>query len=478
MPARITGPTTLAIILTAAVCGPLRADPWPQFRGPDGKANATGSAKFPTEIAADRNVLWKVPLPTGHSSPVVYGDRVFVAAERDKRLFVIALDSKTGRTLWTTEAAHKRLETVHQVGNHAQSTCATDGKVVVSFFGSNGMFCHDASDGRELWHVPYGPFKNEFGAAASPILVDGKAILNQDHDVDSFLTAVDVKTGAALWKIDRSEFPRSFATPVVWEVNGKKQIVMSGCIRVVGYDLETGAEVWTVRGLSRNVPATPTIGPDNNLYVSAWTPGTEPGADQLTAPPTDELFAKLDKNKDGVLTLDEFPDGPLKQRFTQIDRNKDGKITREEYDFLRKLINAARVGMLCIRPGGKGDVTADHVVWRQEKLLPYVPSPVVTAGAVFTVKNGGVVVSRGLADGEIVKQGRVAGGDYYASPVTGDGKLYLVSRNGVVTVLSAEAEWKELFSAELGEEVYATPALADGRIYLRTAKHLYCFGAK
>ncbi len=117
-------------------------------------------------------------------------------------------------------------------------------------FGSAGLFCYDAG-GKELWRLPMGPFKTEFGAGSSPLLLDGRLILNEDVDSASFLTVLDVRTGKPLWRIDRSEFLVGYASPVLWEVGGKRQIVQAGTLRVVGYDLETGREIWTVRGMAR-----------------------------------------------------------------------------------------------------------------------------------------------------------------------------------------------------------------------------------
>src|SRR5207245_2629232 len=124
-----------------------------------------------------------------------------------------------------------------------------------------------------LWHIPMGPFKNDFGAGSSPIFCGNRVIISQDHDTDSFLMAVDKRTGKQIWKTDRPEFPRGYATPVIWEVNGKKQIVVVGTLRAIGYDVDTGKEIWTVRGLARIINMTPFVAPDNTLYIPAWAPG-------------------------------------------------------------------------------------------------------------------------------------------------------------------------------------------------------------
>ena len=167
-----------------------RPGSWAQFRGPGGAAVVVGKQALPAEIGPKQYVLWKASLPAGHSSPVIHGDRLFLTGVADKKLVTIGLDRKTGKEIWRSEAPHKGLEKVHKIGNHAQSTPATDGTHVVVFFGSAGLFCYDR-DGKERWRVPMGPFKTEFGAASSPLLVDARVVLNQDYDGDSSLTILD-----------------------------------------------------------------------------------------------------------------------------------------------------------------------------------------------------------------------------------------------------------------------------------------------
>src|SRR5262249_44466644 len=153
----------------------------------------------------------------------------------------------------------KKLEKIHAIGSHAQGTPVADGDRVISFFGSSGLTCYSAA-GKQLWHLPLGPFKNDLGAGSSPVFVGALGILCQDHDIDSFLIAVDRRTGKVAWKVDRDEFWVGYASPFVWEVKGQKQLVVAGSLRVVGYDPQSGKELWTVRGLARAVHMTPSAG--------------------------------------------------------------------------------------------------------------------------------------------------------------------------------------------------------------------------
>lgn len=466
----------LSLALIAMQSSGDAAGSWSQFRGPGG-AIAVGNHVLPTEIGPKQYVVWKTPLPVGHSSPVVHGDRIYLTGVEDGKLFTIALDRNTGREAWRKEAPHKGLEKVHKIGNPAQSTAVTDGTQVIVFFGSAGMFCYDR-DGKQLWHVPMGPFKTEFGAASSPLLVDGRIVLTQDYDNDCFIAAFDVKTGKQIWRTERTEFGVGYASPILWTVDGKKQIVQAGTLRVVGYDFDTGKEIWTVAGMARICNMTPTVGSGNILYVGGWGAGADPG-DIIAVPPFDEMLKKHDANKNGLLEADEIPKGPIKDRLPQFDRNRDGKVDRAEWESMRHIFGAAKNRMVAIRPGGKGDVTKTHVLWEQTKQLPYVPSPLVYNDLIFLAKNGGLVSTIDPKTGKSFKYDRIQGrGNYYASPVAGDGKVYLFSEDGKLTVISARAEWEILHAVDFGDQVFATPAIVDGRLYVRTGGHLYCFGGK
>ena len=463
-------------LIGASGSKPATAEDWPQFRGVNCSGRAATDKALPTEIAPDRNVAWKTALPPGHSSPVVVGDRIYLTGVRDERLVTIALDRATGKLLWEVVAPHEKLEQVHSIGSHAQSSPVADDERVISFFGSSGMFCYDR-DGKLQWQHRMGPFNNDFGAASSPVLVGDKIVLCQDHDTDSFLMALDKRTGKIAWKTDRREFPRNFCSPVVWDNDGKKQIVIAATLRVAGYDLETGLESWTVRGISRTVCMTPVVGDDNILYVAGWAAGGDK-EEPIRVGPFAEALEKLDLNKNGTLEENELGDSPFKQRFTQVDRDNDDRLSREEYEFFRSLFEQGRNLVLAIKPGAKGDASATSVLWTHDRFVPFCASPLYYRNLVFTVKDGGIVTCLDAKSGKSLKSGRLPNtGSYYASPVAGDGKVFMLNQDGKLSVLAATGDWKVVHSADFAEDCYATPALVDGRVYLRTAGFLYCFGA-
>lgn len=467
------------LFVTAVILLPIyaQAGDWPGFRGKQSSGRAETADKLPAELGPDKNVLWKTPLPPGHSSPVIVGDRIYLTGVHDKKLVTICLDRGTGTPHWETVAPHEKLEPIHSIGSHAQSSPTADGERVVTFFGSCGLFCYDTS-GNVLWKRPMGPFKNDFGAGSSPVIEGDWVILCQDHDQGSFLMALDKRTGEPRWRTDRSEFSRNYCTPVVWEVGGKKQIVVAATLRVVGYEFETGKELWTVRGISRVVCMTPVIGDDNTLYAAGWSAGGggEDG-ERISVEPFDVVLKSSDANKNGTLEEDELPKGDVKQRFTQCDRDKNGSVTKAEYEEFRGLFDMSKNAVLAIKPGATGDATDTHVLWAFERFVPFCSSPLYYEGRIFTVKDGGIFSCLNAKTGASLKKGRVeATGNYYSSPVAGDGKVYITNESGQLNVVSAADNWQVLSSADFKENVYATPALVDGRIYLRTAGHLYCFG--
>jgi outer membrane protein assembly factor BamB len=346
--------------------------------------------------------LWKTALPPGHSSPIVVGDRVYLTAVRQKQLLTLALDRRSGQILWEAEAPAPSLETVHRIGTPAQSTPAADADRVVSFFGSCGLLCYNRG-GKFLWHRPMGPFKNDFGAGSSPILVGDRVILCQDHDQDSFLMALDKRTGATIWKTDRSEFLRGYCTPVLWDVAGRKQIVVAGTLRLAGYDLERGKEVWTVRGISRTVCMTPVIGEDGQLYAAGWSAGGDAGA-RIDVEPFDKVIKPLDRNGNGKLEASELTTGPIAERFTQVDLDKDGSISRAEYTRFRELFQQGQNAVLAVRPGGQGDVTDSYVVWKHTKQVPFCASPLYLGGLIYTVKDGGFLSCLDARSGDLLRR--------------------------------------------------------------------------
>jgi outer membrane protein assembly factor BamB len=462
------------VIAILGCCGTLLAtDDVTYFRQDNGVA--ADSSALAANFGSKSNLVWRVPLKSGISSPCVHGDRIFITTfdKESSELATVALSRTTGATLWTKVVPTERIEDVHQVGSPASCTSACDGKRVYSLFGSHGLVCYNM-DGEFLWERKLGPFQDEFGASSSPILVDDLVILNQDHDVDCVLMAFDKLTGKTRWEIPRDGFTRSYSSPILVETADDRSLVVAGSLKLVAYEIESGTPKWWVNGLSRIVDPTPVYA-EGLIYIATWTPGGDPSS-RISMEPYEEALTTYDNNKDGLIAKSELSEGPVLQRFFRIDLDQDEKLNRLEWDKHGRVFELAQNAATAVRPGGKGDVTQSNVVWTYRRGLPTVPSSVVYRGVMYMVKDSGIITTLDAATGELIKQGRARGpGNYYSSLVAGDGKVYLISERGVITVLMADRDWSVLSSHDFGERILATPAIKDGRIYLRTDAAMYCF---
>jgi outer membrane protein assembly factor BamB len=449
---------------------------WHQFRGPNGSGVAEGQ-KPPVVFGPDKNVKWKVPVPSGLSSPVVAGDKLVLTAFESGKLYTIAYDRADGKEAWRADARAKQIETYHKAeSSPAASTPATDGERIVSYFGSCGLFCYDLS-GKELWkfEMPRAS-TGAFGSGVSPILVDGIVVLVRDEMKDAKILALDAATGKLKWEKKRQS-PISYCTPVVWDTPAGKQVVAAGHGRMIGYDLKTGAETWSLAGMPSGCCSSP-VTVDGILLFAGWSPGG-PDDKENQMPTFDAMLKDMDKNKDGALSREEV--GKDSEGFFESqDTNKDGKITRDEWDEILKFMRQGVNSAFALKAGGTGDVTNSHMLWKKTKGLPYIASAIAYRGQYVMVKDGGLVTAYDAKTGkEVYLQERVAAvGRYHASPVAANGHIYLMSLDdAAVTVLKAGSEKPVVVARnpKLGERAAATPAIADNTLYVRTDKHLYAF---
>jgi outer membrane protein assembly factor BamB len=396
----------------------------------------------------------------------------------DGKLVTVCLSLGDGRELWRHTAPAQKIENTHRIGSPAAPTPCTDGQRLYVSFGSFGLLAYDWN-GALVWQKPLPPPVVEFGTGASPILAGGKLILVADQDVGAYLAAFSPSTGDELWRVDRSEFRRSFSTPFVWRHSKGEELIVPGSIWLRSYDLETGKQLWSVRGMARVANASPASEGDL-LFVSSWNIGGDED-DRVEMEPFTSFASAHDKNGDNLLTLDEFPPGKVRERFSQMDADKDGRVTPQEYEFMRGMFARATNQLFAIRAGGRGDITDSHVVWQTSKQLPYVSSPLVYKGRVFTMKNGGLFSCYEAATGKTVYQGQrvAAEGDYYSSAAVAADKIYLPSQRGVVLVLNAASDQLDVLARnDLKAPIFASPAIVDGTLYLRTDKHILAFSSE
>ena len=422
---------------TSLICGfvltslSVTAQEWPQFRGPGGN-NVVTDADFPAAWGADNNLAWKVEIPgMARSSPIVWGDRVFVTtaiedqaptltARRFRggvyRLEVYCLDLGTGSTLWNKVAARGKPRIATHIANgYASETPVTDGERVYAYFGMTGLFAYDF-DGNLVWKKDLGSYQmqRDWGTASSPLLHQGKLYLQIDNEEDSFLVALDPKSGEQLWRIARDE-GSNWSTPIIWKNKARVELVTNGK-RARSYDPETGKLLWELDIGGGRCSASPTAD-DELLYLGSETRSTGGGF----------LFA--------------------------VKTGASGNITPAE-----------------------GESTSTGVLWSRAKAGPQMASPLVYQGVVYIVqRNNGILATYDAKTGEEAYKTRLEGAQaFWATPWAYDGKVYCLDDTGTAHVLRPGRQFKMVTRNTLDGEFWASPAIARGALILRGGQLLYC----
>ena len=442
------------------------AQEWTRFRGPNGSGVSTDSG-FPTEFSKRKNLVWRTPVRSGKSSPVLTRRHVFITAFENGKLFTQCFDRETGKLLWERSVDRARVEPANTLNHPAAITPVTDGETVYVFFPEYGLVAYSA-DGKERWKAPLGPFSNEMGHSSCPIIAGENVVLVLDQMLGSYIAAFDKRNGELRWKTPREEMD-GYATPLLYQPAGAAAVVITASRGQLGaHRVDNGKRLWSWKKLSPSEVASPILVNDT-LFTFGY------GND--TASPFSTQLQKYDKNHDGKLTPDEYGDNAYLNGVALFVGNKDGVVTKEEYDF-RQTMSVAPSSLLAIQL--ERDAAAiPRELWRYEKsFIGVVPSPLYYERILYVVKNGGLFTSFNPRTGSVEKAGRLAGavGGYSSSPVAAEGKIFIASEEGKITVLKAGGKWDVMQINDLDEGCYATPALAGGNIYLRTNDALYRFG--
>ncbi len=466
---------------------------WPQFRGVNSSGKYAGKTP-PIKFSPGENELWKSPLPSGHSSPCVVGDKIYLTGydKENKKLEVICLSKKTGQRIWSYPVPFKKLEKGHPSFSPASSSPTSDGDRVVAYFGSFGLICLNTK-GEKLWDIPLPLTKSYSGNATSPIIHKDKVILYRGNYVDHYLLAVNKETGKELWKVPQHEkFTPDMAcssTPILFREN----LIIHSARSIQAFKIADGELIWRAN-CSTTGTSTPILAGDE-VITATWN---QTGEASLVPqfPPYEELIKNNDKNKDQKISKDEFPklfffhrsegtEAPQNGypvRFRAVDHNRNGIIDREEWaKLLEKDADRRKKyichGLLAIKLNSKGELKEEQVRALERRGIPEVPSPVFHDGLIYFVKNGGIITCVEQKSGKLVYRKRTGGkGTHYASPLIANDKLYSISGAGTISVLTLGKKPEILAKNDMKDYTYATPAIVDGIIYVRTHGALYAFG--
>ncbi|MBM3765603.1 MAG: hypothetical protein FJW32_09440 [Acidobacteria bacterium] len=433
----------------------LHAEDWARFRGPNG-SGVNDAHPLPAKLDKP---LWRVNLPPGLSSPVTFGERIYLTAFEDEKLLTMALDRANGKIVWRSGVDRPRKETLHKLNHPAAASVAVDGTHVISFFTDFGLIAYDMR-GQEKWRVPMGPFTNIYGMGASPVIVGDRVVLICDQSKDSFAAAYALSNGEQLWRTPRREALSGHSTPIVHN----NWVIAPASFIMEAYDARTGKVAWSVEGLPSEMKSVPVIA-GNMIYIHGFnTPENDAGKLIKIG-----AFTEFDTNKDGRITKDEATEPHAKRNFAYIDLNGDGVMTPAEWEQYRRTMQAENA-LLAYEIGG-------GLKWRFLRSIPQLPSPLVYRGVLYMLNEGGVLTTLDAATGKLHKQARVRGeaDQYYASPVAGDGKIYIVSNTGQAVVLKAGPEQELLYTTNLDDPILATPALVGGMVLIRTRNTLHAF---
>lgn len=436
------------LLLLVPAAAQTKVGNWPSFRGAHAAGVADGQ-NLPDLWDAEKgiNIKWKARIPgLAHSSPIVWGDRIFVTTAisgRGKATFrrglygdgdasedrsphqwkVYCLDKKTGKTLWERVAySGEPREKRHIKATYANSTPATDGRYVIAFFGSQGLYAYETK-GRLIWKKDLGRLnagaydlpEYEWGTASSPIIYKDMVIVQCDQQQGSFLAALDIKTGRTVWKTSRDELP-SWGTPTIYPGKDRIELVTNSSNFIRGYDPETGNELWRLGGSSKITAPTPVFSRDVIVIASGRR-----------------------------------PEAPI----------------------------------FVVRAGANGDITLKDgqtsngsVAWSRQRAGSYMPTPLIYRGRLYVLRNQGILACYDLGTGQEEYTERIPhqGSGFSASPIASDGKIYLPSEDGDIFVVRAGPVFELLGNNRVGQPLMATPAISDGMMFVRGESDLFAIG--
>jgi outer membrane protein assembly factor BamB len=411
-------------VLGTLLCGVgvVRAENWPQWRGPTNDGICT-ETNLPVEWSATKNVIWKLTLPSmSGATPAVWGERIFLPAEDGGNVVLLCVGTN-GREIWRRTLGAAQGRTRHDEANLSSPSPSTDGQHVYVYTGHGDFACFDF-EGKEIWKFNaqdrYGPFQIQWGMHVTPLLHGNRLYLSLLHSGGWWVIAIDKANGEEVWKIQRdsdarAECKHSYASPCLWHDDKNEYLIVHGCDYATAHRLSDGGEIWRLGELNPKESYNPTL--------------------RLVATP--------------VATSD----------LIVVPSAKNGPVVG---------INPAAKGK--IMPGNSFEL------WRKPHNTPDVPSPLVHDGLVYLCRENGLLFCLDGKSGQELYQQALHRGIYRASPVYADGKIYCTARDGTVSVIKAGPKFQAPTVNKLPDEFSASPAISNGRIYLRGFQALYAIG--
>jgi outer membrane protein assembly factor BamB len=413
------------IALLALLCSMAHAENWPQWRGPANNG-VSKETNLPAEWSDNQHIVWKLDMPgAAGSTPIVWGDRIFLTSEDGDDLVLLCL-STAGKEIWKRKVSEGKRQYMRDEANNASPSPSTDGKHVWTYFGTGDLACYDF-EGKEVWKFNvqdrYGKFKIQWGMHTTPLLDGDRLYMQLIHSGGAWVLALDKATGREIWKVPRKsdgrgENEQSYASPSIYRKGKVEYLVTHGQDYAIAYSLDDGKEIWRVGDLNPN-------------------------------------------NAQHRYRMDlRFVASPL--------------VTPE----VIVIPSAKQHDIVGVSPEATGFVGTGnkYELWRRAKGTPDVPSPLAYDGLLYLCGEGGVLTCLDLKTGKEHYQQRLHGARYRGSPVYADGKVYLTARDGVITVVKAGPTFEQLAVNKMPDQIAASPAIANGRIYIRGFKTLYAIG--
>lgn len=408
---------SLVLFVTVLLSAPAAAQEWTRFRGPNG--TGISSAKGIPVSWTEQDFRWRVPIPgESHSQPVIWGDRIFLTSATDagKTRALLCLQKQDGRELWTKSYPLPTHRPGNRNASFANGSPVVDRERVIACFVSQDHFWVRSFDhaGKELWSRDLGTFRSQHGHGASPIIYENTVIVTNDQDGESFVIALDLKTGEPVWKTPRRPSPdnTAYGTPCLHQrPDGTPELLLSSKSHgISSLDPRTGEPNWEAPVYNKRVVASPVVAGD--LVIGSCGQGGGAG-NYLSA----------------------------------------------------------------VKLGGQGDVSKNNVAYTLRKATPYVPTPLYLEGRVYLISDGGIATALEASTGREIWSERLRA-EFFGSPILVDGKIYCATTKGEMIVLATGDTFHQLARNPIGEGTHSTPCVDGDRLYVKTFTHLVCVGAQ